>query len=100
MKAEINFLNYIEVPPQGNTDVEITYSGKVYAATFFTIDNIIELMDSYRTSGECCDGEYIWAADMILIRSIQKDSIHAAVQDLIENEELDKACTFIRESNQ
>ena len=56
-------------PLNDNVDVEVIFDdGSRYIATFFTLQNIQNIMDSYETTGECMNGFYFWSSDMLLVR--------------------------------
>jgi hypothetical protein len=51
-----------------NVDVEVRLSdGSRWSGTFFTIRNVRALFTKNRATGECANGLYLWAADMILV---------------------------------
>ncbi len=53
-------------PIDDNVDVEVRFgSGEKYAATFFTLLNLQRLFEKNSRTGECKDGLYLWASDMI-----------------------------------
>lgn len=80
-----------------NVDVEITMgSGEVYSATFFTLGNLKSLMDRYKESGECANGRYVWAADMLVVERLTEETILKSVEDLVRTGEIHSACTRIR----
>jgi hypothetical protein len=75
-----------------NVDVVVEFaSGRRFGATFFTLDNLKHLMERYTQSGECAQGLYVWAAEMIVIRSVTYEAIQTAVADLIETGEFRRA---------
>lgn len=79
-----------------NVDVEILVPGMGrYAATFFTVENIASLFKKNKRSGECANGLYLWASDMILVETLTFDTIRRTVQDLIDTDELESACQTI-----
>jgi len=79
-----------------NVDVEITLvDGRKFAATFFTLNNIDSLFNKNKVTGECNDGLYFWASDMLLVKKINKVIINKVISDLIENDELESALTEI-----
>lgn len=84
-------------PDDDNVDVEVTLSdGKVFSATFFTLNNLRNLMEKYSRSGECANGLYVWAADMIIVARITEEVIKNSVKDLIDSGEIFSACSRIR----
>lgn len=80
-----------------NVDVLIDVDdGRSFSATFFTIKNLQTLMKRYRDSGECAQGVYVWATDMIVVESISKEIIERVVADLIASGEISSCCTRLR----
>ena len=80
-----------------NVDVEITLSDKrVFSATFFTLKNIERLLSIYKTTGECANGLYFWAQDMIIVNDLDEPTLRKAVNDLIDSEELYGSCSQIK----
>jgi len=87
-----------EIPPttDDNLDVLIDLDdGRTYAATFFTITSLRVLMQTWRETGECAGGLYVWAADMIVVEAISRDVVETAVADLIAGGELGACCTLV-----
>ncbi len=77
-----------------NVDVEIKLdSGEMFYATFFTITNIASLFKKNRDTGECKEGLYLWASDMILVEKLSESVIRNTIDDLIKAGELDMACS-------
>jgi hypothetical protein len=72
------------LPVQGNVDVVVEFGdGKRYTATFFTMDNIAQLMARYRSTGENAGGLYFWAAEMIIVNELSRDVITRTVEALL-----------------
>lgn len=79
-----------------NSDVIVTFeNGERWIATFFTYKNITKLKERHRTTGECLDGNYFWASDMILIDELTRDKIERVVKELIEIEDFMRAFSAI-----
>ena len=79
-----------------NVDIEVELSdGRVFSATFFTIENIKSLLCNYRRSGECANGSYLWAEDMIIVEKLTQEVMATSVDDLIKSGEITTACTEI-----
>jgi len=75
-------------PANGNVDAYVSFAdGTRYFATFFTIENIKDLMESYRSTGECLSGTYFWSSDMIIVESVTDSKIRETVGDLIRRGE-------------
>lgn len=96
-KIDILSRGYDINPDNDNVDVEVTLNdGEVFSATFFTLNNLRSLMEKYSRNGECANGLYIWAADMIIVTRITEEIINASVKDLIDSGEIFSACSRIR----
>jgi hypothetical protein len=78
-----------------NVDVEVRDAGGRWSATFFTLDNLEALFMKNATTGECATGLYLWAADMILVRSLSEDVIVKTVADLRATGEFTRAFGFL-----
>ena len=88
-KYDVRLLHGIEGEDE-NTNVDVVVelaSGKRYGATFVTLANLRTLMETYRETGECAHGLYVWASDMIVVRTLSKAVIEATVQDLLRSGE-------------
>lgn len=78
-------------PIDDNSDVIVTLeSGEQWVASFFTYKNIATLTEKNRTTGECLNGRYFWARDLILIDELTREQIEQVINDLIENEDFEK----------
>jgi hypothetical protein len=79
-------------PTADNVDVEVVFnSGEFYVATFFTLENIRELMEKNRRTGECLGGLYLWASDMIIVERLTLDAVSRTVADLLASGEFGAA---------
>jgi hypothetical protein len=75
-----------------NVDVEVRYKdGRLYTATFFTIQNIKALFDKNKITGECGSGLYFYSTDMILVELLSIDVIVNTIENLITENFLDSA---------
>lgn len=75
-----------------NVDVLVYFAdGSKYAATFFTLENIRQLFHKNRATGECASGKYLWAANMIIVESLDEETIETAVADLMATGEFQQA---------
>lgn len=73
-------------PNNDNVDVFVEFeTGERFVATFFTLDNIRSLMETYRATGECAHGLYCWSTYMIVIESLTKANVERVVADLLES---------------
>ena len=79
-------------PTDDNVDVFVNFAdGRKYVATFFTIANIRTIMHRHRASGESAGGAYFWAADAVIVETLDRETIEKAVADLIESGEFETA---------
>ncbi|WP_088044280.1 hypothetical protein [Bacillus sp. EAC] len=77
-----------------NTDVTVTYSYRSrWIATFFTYKNIQTLREKNIKTGECMNGSYFRASDMVLIDLVSRGRILEVIDYLIEKEEFDYTFT-------
>ena len=75
-------------PYDDNVDVVVRFSdGMRFVATFFTLKNIETLLERYRSTGECANGLYFWASDVVIVERIADDVISATVSDLLASGE-------------
>lgn len=87
---QIKIIDEIEDPFDDNVDVQVEFAdGRRYMATFFTVANIQRIMKKDEGTGECLNGTYFWASDMIIVREIRPEIIEAVIQNLIEQEEFE-----------
>lgn len=81
-----------------NSDVIVTFDDKSrYVATFFTYDNIEHLRQKNKQTGECLNGRFFWASDMIIIERINRKEIEEIIQHLIKEEEFNSVFNQIIE---
>ena len=71
-----------------NVDVQVTFpNGERFSAVFFTIRNIEALMRRYKKTGECADGLYFWASDMMIVESLTEKTICKTIDHLLAEDE-------------
>lgn len=71
-----------------NSDVIVTFeNGDKYVATFFTYENIEWLRQKNQKSGECLNGKYFFATDLILIDKLNREEILKVINHLISQDE-------------
>ena len=76
-----------------NSDVIFELNdGSKWVATFFTYQNIETLRRKNQLSGECLNGIYFCATDMILVAEMSEGSRQSAVQELLLMNEIDTYC--------
>jgi hypothetical protein len=86
--------------PNANVDVEVTDAdGTRWTATFFTLGNLEALFQKNAVTGECRNGLYLWASDMILVREISSEVIEATVADLKASGEFSDAFRLLDRRN-
>jgi hypothetical protein len=73
----------------GNIDVHIVLeSGDVFVATLFTLPNIQKMITQFNSAS-------FWTSDMVIVKGLSHATIRDAVQELIDDEYLQHACTHI-----
>ena len=76
-----------------NSDVIFELSdGTKWKATFFTYKNIETLRKKNQSSGECLNGAFFCAADMILISEMSQDIIRAVLEELLSEDTIALYC--------
>lgn len=89
-----------DIQLEQNVDVIVKFEdGEQFSATFFTIDNIKALMNSYSTTGECHRGLYFWCVNMIIVRELSRRSVEETIQSLIDSEEFEQVFSKIQRGN-
>jgi len=77
-------------PIDDNSDVIVTFeNGARWVATFFSYQNILSLANKNRGTGECLDGKYFVATDMILVDEVTRPRIEEVVADMIERDDFE-----------
>jgi hypothetical protein len=80
-----------------NVDVRIELAdGRAFSVTFFTVTNLVTLMTRYGKTGECADGLYVWATNMIVVQMISMAVIEKVARDLVATGEIESAGFRIR----
>ena len=76
-----------------NSDVIFELNdGSKWIATFFTYQNIETLRKKNQLSGECLNGIYFCATDMILVAEMSEEIIESVLQELLLMNEIDTYC--------
>ena len=69
-----------------NSDVIVTFNDNTrFVASFFTYENIEHLRQKNKRTGECLDGRYFWASDMIIVDRINRKEVEEVIDSLIED---------------
>jgi hypothetical protein len=77
-----------------NTDVIVEFdNGTRWIASFFTYNNISKLIEKNRKTGECLNGKYFWASDMILVDEVSRERIEEIIRHLISEDEFESIFT-------
>lgn len=83
-KFDFRFIDTVDDEDDDNVDVTITFEdGSSYIISFFTLSNIQTLMRRYAGTGECAGGKYFWASDMVIVKNLKRETIEAAIRDLL-----------------
>lgn len=73
-----------------NTDVIVEFDNKKrWVASFFTYSNISKLVEKNKITGECLNGKYFWASDMILVDEVSRERIQEVIQSFINEGEFE-----------
>lgn len=71
-------------PDNANVDVHVTFpNGESFSAVFFTLQNIDTLMKEYKKTGECANGLYFWASNMMIVQKLTEQTICETVENLL-----------------
>ncbi|MEK3976483.1 hypothetical protein MKZ20_16365 [Psychrobacillus sp. FSL K6-2684] len=77
-----------------NTDVKVTLPDRsVWMATFFTYKNIQSLREKNEQTGECMNGTYFQASDMVLIDIATRERIVEVIDYLTDSGEFESVFT-------
>ncbi len=76
-----------------NSDVvfELSDNSK-WVATFFTYRNIETLRKKNQLTGECLNGIYFCATDMVLISEISEKVVKSVLQEMLAHDEIQTYC--------
>ncbi len=81
-------------PYDCNSDVKVSFEkGVEWIATFFTYKNISTLAKRNEITGECLNGKYFCATDMILVDELSRQRVEEVVSNLISEGEFESAFT-------
>jgi hypothetical protein len=73
-----------------NSDVMVSFEKDgEWVATFFTYNNLLTLAKKNESTGECLNGKYFWATDMILVDELSRDRVEEVVSHLISQGEFE-----------
>jgi len=75
-----------------NSDVIVSFEKDgEWVATFFTYQNLSTLAKKNESTGECLNGKYFWATDMILVDELSRERVEEVVSHLISEGEFESA---------
>ena len=84
IKFKYEIIDPIEDSLNDNVDVYVTLDdSRTFYATFYTIQNIIKLMEIYRKDGQYLNGLYVTDQEMIIIRELTPSNIEATIHHLL-----------------
>ena len=66
----------------------ITPDKRVFSGTFFTPQNILELMAS-------TDSGYFWASDQLIVGDLRLETIFQVLEELVDRDEYEQAFTHL-----
>ena len=79
-----------------NVDVEVRFKdGRVFTATFFTLENVVSLFERNKSTGECDKGLYLYCVNMVLVKELTINNITDTVRQLIKRDELKHAFALV-----
>lgn len=71
-----------------NSDVYVDFdNGEKYVGTFFTYQNIEWLRNKNIKTGECLNGKFFWASNMIIVDNLERQTIELIINELIDKSE-------------
>ena len=86
-------------PDNDNVDVQVTFpNGENFSAVFFTLQNIDALMKHYKKTGECANGLYFWASNMMIVQELTEQIICETIDNLLAEEEFESVFSKNEES--
>ena len=86
-------------PDNDNVDVQVTFpNGENFSAVFFTLQNIDALMKHYKKTGECVNGLYFWASNMMIVQELTEQTICETIDNLLAEEEFESVFSKNEES--
>lgn len=77
-------------PSDCNSDVMVSFEKNgEWMARFFTYKNLSTLTMKNASTGECLNGKYFWAKDMILVDQLSRERVEEVVSHLISEREFE-----------
>lgn len=91
-KFDIVFLHEAINVENDNIDVVVRMpGGETRTVTFFTVANIVSIMNRYKSTGECLSGRFFWASDLVIAEDLKRETIESIVVEMIKSGEYAKA---------
>ena len=96
LKFTIEIIGQIQSISNDNVDVYITFeNGDKYFATFFTLKNISDLLESYLETGENNNGAFFWSTNMIICKELSMDGFRITVNNLLLSNSFHSAFSLV-----
>lgn len=74
----------------GFVDVHVhLLDGRRFTGLVGTLADVQAAMGRYQTSGECLNGRYFWAAELVLVDQANVETIVAVVEDMTQSGEME-----------
>lgn len=79
-----------ELETNDNSDIIVTFEdGTRNVASFFTYQNIEFLRQKNKRTGECLDGRFFWASDMLIVDKINRKEVEEIINHLLSENEFE-----------
>ena len=86
-EVTVNALGHSHDPTDTNSDVFVTMADSSrWMATFFSYANITSLAAKNRATGECLNGCYFWASDMVLVDEVTRERIEQVIMHFLKTQ--------------
>lgn len=86
----IKIIDNVDDVNNDNCDVEVTIGDSQFVLTLFTVQNIEKLMKSYNSTGECLNGSFFAASNMLVVKDLKTSTIESTLNQLIKTRELEE----------
>lgn len=86
--TSVTFLHQPDDIMDDNIDVVVRLDdGSSYGITFFTPMNILSILERYKSTGECLDGTFLWARDMVIVRDLKRVTVERSIHEMVRSGE-------------
>ena len=95
------FENWAEVHNENDDNSDVIFKlndGTEWIVSFFTVQNIINLCNKNKKTGECLNGLYFCSTDMIIIEKLNRELILKVIEDLIKEDKIELFCSIVDNS--